>query len=74
MKLLTQHLNHNDLGQKSKERLSAYRELFRHELEPGEIDKIRKATNCNFVSGTSRFQEEVGTMLDVGLLPGELAG
>ncbi len=56
---------------KFKERLSAYRELFRHELEPGEIDKIRKATNGNFISGTNRFQEEVGTILDRRVTPGE---
>ncbi|WP_419174264.1 transposase [Desulfosediminicola sp.] len=70
-KLLTQHRIYNDLGQNSKERLSTYRELFKHELEPGEIDRIRKATNGNFVLGTSRFQEEVGTMLDRRVIPGK---
>lgn len=33
----------------NKERQTAYRELFRFQLEPGIIDNIRKATNGNFV-------------------------
>src|SRR3990170_3639579 len=32
-------------------RQAAYRELFRHELEPGMVDEIRRATNGNFALG-----------------------
>jgi putative transposase len=43
------------LAYDDKERQLAYREVFRHELEPGEIDKIRKATNGNFALGSSEL-------------------
>jgi putative transposase len=45
--------------------------LFRHELESGEIDKIRKATNGNFALGTDRFYEEVSKMLVRRVFPGK---
>ena len=51
------------LGQTDRESQVAYRDFFRHELEPGEIDKIRKSTNGNFVLGSKRFEEEISTML-----------
>jgi putative transposase len=47
------------LGRDVAERQIAYRELFRHELGPGDIDEIRKSTNGNFVLGDSRFAEKV---------------
>jgi putative transposase len=53
--LITPHVLYQNLGYDNEERQFAYRELFRHELEPGEIDKIRKATNGNFALGSSRF-------------------
>lgn len=40
-----------------------YRELFRHELEPGMVDEIRQATNGNFALGDGRFAAEVERML-----------
>jgi putative transposase len=64
------HPLYHDLGHNA-ERISAYRELFRHELEPGEIDKIRKATNGNFALGSSHFQEEIGNMLGRRVAPGQ---
>lgn len=72
-KLLTAHPLYLALGHDQTERRSAYRELFRYDLEPGEIDKIRKATNGNFALGSSRFQEEIGNMFGRRVTPG-LAG
>lgn len=69
-KLITQHLTYKEMGRDDQERQSVYRELFRHELDPGEIDRIRKATNGNFVLGSSHFQEEVETMLGRRVAPG----
>ncbi|WP_136799357.1 transposase [Desulfosediminicola ganghwensis] len=69
-KLIKQHQIYKELGQDAQERQLAYRELFRHELEPGDIDKIRKATNGNFVLGSSCFQEEIETMLGRRVTPG----
>ncbi|CAB1367271.1 transposase [Denitratisoma oestradiolicum] len=51
------------LGEDDESRLAAYRELFRHELEPGVVDQIRQATNGNFALGDERFATEVERML-----------
>lgn len=60
-----------NLGHDNEERQFAYRELFRHELEPEKIDKIRKATNGNFALGSNRFIEEVSKMLGRRVTPGK---
>ena len=57
--LLSPHSLYQALGRTASERQNAYRELFRYELEPGEIDEIRKATNGNFALGNSRFKQEI---------------
>jgi len=51
------------LGQDAKRRQAAYRELFRHELEPGLVDQIRRATNGNFVLGDERFAREIEAVI-----------
>ncbi|MDX1776633.1 MAG: transposase, partial [Desulfobulbales bacterium] len=43
--LIGNHPLYERLGQTKEERQEAYRELFRYELNPGEIEKIRHATN-----------------------------
>ncbi len=40
-------------------RQAAYREMFRHELEPGLVDEIRLATNGNFALGDSVFTAQI---------------
>jgi putative transposase len=59
------------LGGGALARQAAYRELFRHELEPGLVDEIRRATNGNFALGNERFAEEVGTMISRRAAPGQ---
>ena len=61
--LITPHLLYHGLGNTDEEKQSAYRELFRYQLESGEIDQIRKATNGNFALGAKRFQDEISIML-----------
>lgn len=51
------------LGESAEQRQARYRELFRHELEPGLVGAIRSATNGNYVLGNERFAEEVAAML-----------
>lgn len=68
--LISHHSIYDALGVDDTERLSTYRELFKHELEPSEVDKIRRATNGNFALGSSRFQEEVSSMLGRRVAPG----
>ena len=44
-------------------RQAAYRALFRHELDPGLVDGIRRATNGNFALGTALFGAQVAAAL-----------
>jgi putative transposase len=46
-----------------KSRQAAYRELFRHQLDPGIIAEIRTATNGNYALGSTKFQAQVAEML-----------
>ena len=59
------------LGQTSEKRQAAYRELFRHELEPGIIDEIRHTTNSNYVLGSERFKKEITKTLGRQVTPGK---
>ena len=52
-------------------RAAHYRELFRHELDPGLVDELRMATNGNYVFGNSRFTEEIRSALGRRVAPGE---
>jgi len=52
-------------------RQAAYRELFRHELKPGLVDEIRRATNGNFALGNERFVTQVSSALGTRVVPGK---
>ncbi|MDE1545069.1 transposase [Dechloromonas agitata] len=69
-RLITQHPLYLALGGDSTGRIQAYRELFRHELEPGRLDGIRHATNGHFALGNARFAEEVAAVLGRRVRPG----
>ena len=58
------------LGDTAEHRQAAYRELFRHELEPGLVDQIRAATNGNFLLGNARFAAEIEATLGRRVSPG----
>jgi putative transposase len=68
--LLTPHALYLGLGLEADSRQAAYRELFRHELEPGLVDQMRRATNGNFALGTSRFTDEIAAALGRRVTPG----
>jgi len=59
------------LGQDAEQRQAAYRELFRHELEPGLVDQIRRATNGNFVLGDERFAKKIEAVIGRRAVPGK---
>ena len=61
--LLTPHPLYLALGVSADERLAVYRELFRHELDPGVVDAIRQATHGNYALGDARFAAQVTAML-----------
>ena len=69
--LIRSHALYQALGLDAASRQTAYRELFRHELEPGMVNEIRRATNGNFVLGSARFAAEVAVALGRRVLPGK---
>ena len=69
--LLCHHPVYLSSGRTGEERQAFYRELFRHEMEPGIADRIRRATNGNFSLGNQRFTEEIAVMLGRRVMPGK---
>ncbi len=69
--LIHPHSLYRKLGRTDAERQMAYRELFRYELESEEIDKIRKATNGNFVLGNEWFTNKISAILGRRVIPGK---
>lgn len=69
--LLKPHRLYQALGLDAASRHAAYRELFRHELEPALVDEIRRATNGNFALGNERFAAQVSLALDRRVVPGK---
>lgn len=69
--LVTPHEIYLGLGTTEASRLTAYRELFRSELEPGLIEQIRQASNGNFALGSARFAEEIAAALGRRVTPGK---
>ncbi|MBI4983942.1 MAG: transposase [Rhodocyclales bacterium] len=69
--LVRPHALYEALGLDAASRQAAYRELFRYELEPDTVDKIRRATNGNFALGSERFAAEVSAVLGRRALPGK---
>ncbi len=61
--LLSSHQVYEALGSSDDVRRKAYRELFRHQIEPGMMYKIRSSTNGNFVLGSEKFQQEIENAL-----------
>lgn len=69
--ILTPHELYRSLGNTDNQRQAEYRELFRHQIAPGDVDKIRRATNGNFALGTDKFSEEVSKMISRRVSPGK---
>lgn len=61
--VLRPHDCYRALGVDEESRQTAYRELFRYQLDPGLVDKIREATNGNYALGSSHFQDQVARAL-----------
>jgi putative transposase len=62
-RLLTPHGEYLALGRNDNERGTAYRELFRSELDPAQLDEIRSAANGGFALGNNRFKAQIAEML-----------
>ena len=57
--LITPHRIYKNLGVSEKERLQAYRHLFKNHLSEGKLTEIRDCTNKGWVLGSSFFKEKV---------------
>lgn len=68
--VLRPHPLYNALGDGEATRQAAYRELFRHALEPGLVDQIRRATNGNFALGNEDFASQVSDAIGRRAKPG----
>lgn len=69
--LVRPHEIYSALGQDAATRQAAYRELFRYELDPGQVDEIRQATNGNYALGNASFAEQVTVALGRRATPGK---
>lgn len=61
--VITPHADYLSLGNSDEERSCAYQALFRVHLDNQSINKIRNATNGNFVLGNDRFETEIAEIL-----------
>ncbi|WP_217909538.1 hypothetical protein [Desulfosediminicola flagellatus] len=61
--MIDHHYLYYSLGKTEIERQTVYLNMFRYELETGEVDKIRKATNGNLTLGNERSIKEIGDVL-----------
>ena len=68
-KLLTVHEQYSRLGSTDEVRQSAYRELFRTELDSKELAEIRSAANCGWPLGSDRFKDEIERALSCAVRP-----
>jgi putative transposase len=68
---MTNHPLYTALDRDDEARQAAYRELFRHQLDPGVVDEIRAATNGNYALGSSQFQAQVAAALGRRVTPGK---
>ena len=68
-KLLVAHEQHERLGSSDEERQSAYRDLFRTQLDSKELAEIRNAANCGWPLGSDRFKDEIERALKCAVRP-----
>lgn len=68
--LIKLHVLYQSLGFDAAKQQSAYRELFRHELDIGLVDELRKATNSNYALGNELFTKQIADALGRRVTPG----
>lgn len=69
--LVKPHPLYRGLGETREAQAAGYRELFRHQLDPGAVDQIRSATNGNYALGSSGFSAEVARALGRRVISGK---
>ena len=66
---VTPHRLYRKLGATEKERLAAYRALFRQHISEQTLKTLRDATNKSWVIGSERFQKRIGKLLARPIAP-----
>jgi putative transposase len=61
--LITPHSVYSRLGKDAASRQSAYRDLFRYQLDPNLVEEIRQATHGNYALGDSKFAQQIADAL-----------
>ena len=69
--LITPHAAFLALGGDESSRRLAYVELFRSELEPGELDDIRLSANAGYALCSERFRKEIESAVGRRAGPGK---
>ena len=69
--LIRSHANYGALGATPEARQAAYREIFRYQLDPGQVDEIRTAAKHELMLGGSRFKAEIEALLQRKVEPGK---
>ncbi len=69
--LIHSHPLYLALSAEETQRHAAYRELFRHALEPGMVDDIRRAVHGNYALGNDLFAEQIEAALSQRAKPGK---
>lgn len=70
-KLIKPHEDYLRLGESKSRRLQSYRTLMQENLNPRSLEKVRRATNGNYVLGSRLFQREVEKALGRRVTPGK---
>ena len=61
-KVWTPHSLYQQLGKSRAERIAAYRELFRGQIDARILNQVRQATNQGMALGNDRFKQEVESL------------
>ena len=61
--MVVPHEQYLGLARNGQARREAYRALFKTQLDPEVIERIRAATNGNVVLGSRRFEERIAKLL-----------
>jgi putative transposase len=72
--LVTPHAEYRRLGKSDVDRMSAYRQLFKHHISEASLGELRQATNKAWVLGSDRFKRRVQQQLDRRVEPAARGG
>lgn len=72
--MLTPHYEYKRLGNNAKEQQSAYRHIFRQNIDDPDLKAIREATNREWLLGSEQFKQDVALHLNRNTVPSTQGG